>query len=54
MDKLLDRSKDDTCPSCHKNSEQEMHTCPFFEEIRNDSRLCSCCEQCEKNCENDK
>ena len=33
------------------NDIEELHTCPFLEEIRGDSEtLCNCCKICEKLC----
>jgi hypothetical protein len=36
---------------CGVNAVAEPHTCPFSEEIRNDSTsLCTCCAACEHEC----
>lgn len=33
-----------------KNLAQELHTCPFAEEIHGSQALCNCCEECEYEC----
>lgn len=42
------------CDRCGKNPAQEMHPCPFSEEVHGDSEtLCDCCEECEGSCADD-
>lgn len=39
------------CSRCTANHESEPHTCPFAEEIGNDSEtLCDCCDDCTNEC----
>ena len=39
------------CGCCEKKPAQDMHTCPFAEEIHGDEEsLCNCCEDCETKC----
>lgn len=36
---------------CGKNEAREPHTCPYAEEINDDSTtLCDCCEACSQEC----
>jgi hypothetical protein len=38
------------CEKCAENLEDE-HTCPFAEEINDDSEtLCNCCDDCTHEC----
>ena len=42
------------CDCTHKGIAQAPHTCPFAEEIHNDSQtLCNCCEFCMQSCADD-
>ena len=39
------------CQSCKKKGSDDLHTCPFREEINDDSEiLCNCCEDCTDEC----
>ena len=39
--------------SC-ENDAQSLHTCPYAEDVNNDSvALCNCCAECIKECLND-
>ena len=39
------------CESCGKNDATEPHTCPYAEEINNNSEtLCNCCQDCVNQC----
>lgn len=39
------------CEQCHKNPASEPHTCPYAEEIANDSETeCTCCPDCTREC----
>jgi hypothetical protein len=39
------------CSKCRVNNQQPSHSCPFAEEINNDSSsLCDCCSDCEHEC----
>ena len=39
------------CQSCGWNKAEELHTCPYKEEINNDSAtLCNCCKECKYDC----
>ena len=41
----------DKCQTCGENEAQEPHTCPYAEEIYNDSEtLCNCCDECSHEC----
>lgn len=33
--------------------QDEPHTCPYAEEINNDTSLCTCCEECAQRCADD-
>lgn len=49
--KINEESAFKKCPSCEKNNANELHTCPFKEEINNDSEtLCECCDDCTHEC----
>jgi hypothetical protein len=46
MDKENDKC---TCDDCY-----DEHTCPYAEDINNDSEtLCTCCEYCTQQCADD-
>lgn len=62
MDKILKKlstliGQDDLnqCESCGQNIDsEELHPCPYSEEIRNDSTpACNCCSNCTRECAND-
>ncbi len=39
------------CSRCNTNAASEEHTCPYAEEINNDSEsLCDCCDACRHEC----
>ena len=39
------------CPTCKKNPAKELHTCPFQEDVHDDSTtLCACCDECTHQC----
>jgi len=38
------------CKLCKKNPADELHTCPFAEEIYGDKQLCNCCQECTNRC----
>lgn len=39
------------CQSCGKNPAEELHTCPYQEDINDDHEtLCNCCDECRHNC----
>jgi hypothetical protein len=40
------------CKRCDENT--TLHTCPYAEDIRNDSEsLCNCCDDCTYECAQD-
>lgn len=42
------------CKKCEQNDACDLHTCPFAEEIYDDSEtLCNCCKDCEHECKMD-
>lgn len=42
------------CQKCEINPSQELHTCPFKEEIYDDHEfLCDCCPECTYECRMD-
>jgi hypothetical protein len=42
---------DDRCPCCKTADAELPHVCPFKDEIHNNSEdLCTCCEECEREC----
>ena len=47
-EELLERQENQRC-RCGLPSEDE-HTCPFAEDIRGDSSLCNCCNECTLQC----
>ena len=48
---LTDVSSSGKCSRCEVNDAQSEHTCPYAEEINNDSdSLCDCCSDCEHEC----
>lgn len=39
------------CNMCNKNKSKKLHTCPYHEDINNDSNtLCNCCDECQMEC----
>jgi len=43
------------CPKCNINEAAEDHTCPYREDIEDDSEsVCNCCVDCENQCYLDK
>lgn len=47
-------TKKSLCNKCEKNEAEEFHTCPYAEEINNDSEFtCDCCEGCQQQCADD-
>lgn len=41
----------ETCQRCRKEPATEPHTCPFAEDIHDDSEtLCNCCDDCAHEC----
>ena len=50
-DFIADVSSSGKCSSCEVNDAQSEHTCPYAEQINNDSdSLCDCCSDCEHDC----
>ncbi len=48
---LDDVSSSGKCSRCEVNDAQSEHTCPYAEEINDDSdSLCDCCSDCEHEC----
>ena len=48
---LIDVSDNDKCSMCEINEAQSKHTCPYAEDINDDSdSLCNCCSNCEHEC----
>ena len=45
----IDLRRNGKCKSCN-NEAEELHTCPFEEEIYDDTTMCNCCYECESNC----
>ena len=42
------------CDKCRKNPANELHICPYKEDIDGDSETrCNCCEECLDNCVGD-
>lgn len=49
--KSFNYASDELCESCHNRTGQGLHSCPYKEEINNNSMtLCNCCEDCEREC----
>ena len=47
---MIDNEKNN-CNNCEVNDGKSLHTCPFSEEINNDTQtLCNCCSTCENEC----
>ncbi|AGO48478.1 hypothetical protein Phi18:1_gp31 [Cellulophaga phage phi18:1] len=39
------------CENCGVNESRDKHTCPFQEDVNNDSdTLCNCCSDCTQDC----
>ena len=39
------------CEKCGKNDAEDLHTCPYAEEIGDDHEtLCTCCSDCQHEC----
>jgi len=52
-DRNMDEDTEDKCPSNFNcgNAAKELHTCPYAEEINDDSEaLCICCDDCTQEC----
>ena len=48
---LIDVSDNDKCSICKINDAKSEHTCPYAEDINDDSdSLCNCCSNCEHEC----
>ena len=48
---LIDVSDNDKCSICKINEAQSKHTCPYAEDINDDSdSLCNCCSNCKHEC----
>lgn len=44
------RHDDDKC-TCDEEDQDDTHSCPFKEDINNDSETqCSCCRYCTREC----
>lgn len=42
---------EDTCNRCGGELAEELHTCPYAEEINDDHEtLCNCCDECQHDC----
>ena len=45
------KTPSDVCEGCSKERGEPLHTCPFAEDIHQDSNtLCNCCEDCQHGC----
>lgn len=54
MEELIKQFKTkEYCQSCHKNNADTPHTCPYLEDINEDSSLCNCCDECSEMCAQD-
>ena len=43
--------KEVLCEKCNENNAEELHTCPFAEEIYGDGeQQCNCCDVCQNQC----
>ena len=43
--------KEEMCENCGKQPAEELHTCPYKEDIDGDYiSLCNCCEDCQYLC----
>ena len=39
------------CQGCNNKPSEELHTCPYKEEINEDHKtLCNCCKECTQEC----
>jgi len=49
---VSDQKKKEFCESCEKNkAAEELHACPFAEEIYGDrEQKCNCCDECTNRC----
>lgn len=42
------------CEKCHKVQGDELHECPYQVDVFDDySYLCNCCDECERECQDD-
>lgn len=54
VEKEVEHIESIKCSRCNKNDAAELHTCPFAEDVNNDTEtLCDCCEECTHECEMD-
>lgn len=45
------RSRKNSCPRCHNNPKENLHSCPYNIEMYRDYECrCRCCNHCEHNC----
>ena len=50
-DKKSATKKKDLCSRCEIRPKNPLHSCPFNEDINNDSKtLCNCCNSCAREC----
>ncbi len=38
------------CDWCNKNPADELHPCPYAEELFENFETCNCCKECESEC----
>lgn len=44
----------DKCQMCKQNHAEELHSCPYAEDINGDyDTLCNCCHECSRQCAED-
>jgi hypothetical protein len=54
MSTPTERTETEKCDKCKANDALDPHTCPYAEEINDDSRtLCNCCDDCTSECADD-
>ena len=42
------------CGNCERNASEELHTCPYQEDINGDyTTMCNCCVGCQNDCVGD-
>jgi hypothetical protein len=42
------------CERCNRQSALPLHRCPYKSDMHDDETLCTCCEDCKKECSDDR
>ncbi len=50
---MLSDNEEEKCQNCSTEPAEELHSCPYSEEIHDDYDLkCNCCDSCQRECLN--